>query len=129
MIFMASQHYRNGNLTGNGPADVTTRRNWLAAGWKPRSIKLGNVWVSHESLEPFTSILSGVADLGDNQRLMGDEWVEKGFLSHALIVSKAMISKTYLQGMTSLTDLFGRDPKALEKVAANILNNQIPLAG
>ena len=129
MIFMASQHYLNGNLTGNGPADVTTRRNWLAAGWVPRSIKLGNVWVSHESLEPFTSILSAVADLGDNQRLMGDEWVEKGLLSHALIVSKAMISKTYLQGMTSLTDLFGRDPKALEKIAANILNNQIPLAG
>ena len=129
MIFMASQKYLNGELTGNGPVDVKTRRTWLAAGWKPRSIKLGNIWVSHESMEPFTSILSSVADFGDNQRLMGDEWVEKGLLSNAFVISKALVSKTYLQGMTSLTDLFGRDPKALEKVAANILNNTLPLAG
>jgi hypothetical protein len=129
MIFMAGQKYLNGELTGNGPADNSKRRLWMAAGWRPRSIKLGNVWVSHESLEPFTSILSSVADYGDNQSLMGDEWVEKGLLSNALIISKAMVSKTYLQGFQGMTDLFGRNPKQLEKIAANILNNTIPLAG
>ena len=129
IIFMAYQKYLSGEITGNGPIDASHRRLWQAAGWKPRSIKLGNVWVSHESMEPFTSILSAVADMGDNQRLMGNEWVETSTLSLAFVLGKSMISKTYLQGMTSLTDLFGRDPKSLEKIAANIINNQIPLAG
>jgi hypothetical protein len=31
--------------------------------------------------------------------------------------------------MQSLVDLFGNDPKALEKIAGNIANNTIPLAG
>ena len=129
IIFMAGQKYMNGELTGNGPVDVKTRSAWLAAGWKPRSIKLGSVWVSHESMEPFTTMMSTVSDYFDNQHLTGDEWIEKGLLSHALVIGKGMISKTYLQGMTSLTDLFGRDPKALEKIAANMVNNYIPLAG
>ena len=129
IIFMAGQKYLNGELTGDGPSDYRTRQNWLNSGWVPRSIKLGDVWVSHESLEPFTSLLSAVSNLGDNRRLMGGEWVEKGLLSHALIISKGMVSKTYLQGLTSLTDLFGRNPKQLEKIAANLANNMIPLAG
>ena len=31
--------------------------------------------------------------------------------------------------MTTLTDLFGRNPRKLEKIAANISNNMIPMAG
>ena len=125
-IFMAGQKYLSGELTGNGPSDIRLRRVWEAAGWKPRSIKLGNVWVSHESLEPFTSILSGVADLNDNMDTLGPEAVERGMLSHALILSKAMITKTYLQGLTGLTDLFGNNPKKLERIGANIANNMLP---
>ena len=128
VIFMAGQHYLSGGLTGNGPADPQLRRVWQAAGWKPRSIKLGNVWVGYDSFEPFSNILASVADMGDNQRLMGDEWVEQGLLAHALIISKGMVTKTYLQGMQQLFDLFGKDPKKLEKIAAGILNNAVPLA-
>ena len=129
VMFMASQQYLNGGLTGNGPADVQTRRVWEAAGWKPRSIKLVDVWVSYESMEPFANVLASIADLGDNQRMMGDEWVEKGLLSHALIISKGIVTKTYLQGLQQLVDLFSKDPKKLQKVAAGLMNNTVPLAG
>jgi len=128
IITMASMHYLSGNLTGNGPNDYSTRKVWEDAGWVPRSIKIGDVWVSYESMEPFSNILASIADLGDNQRLMGDEFVEKGLLANALILSKGMISKTYLQGMQQLTDLFGNDPKKLEKIAANLMNNTLPLS-
>lgn len=111
VITMASMHYLSGNLTGNGPNDYSTRKTWEDAGWVPRSIKLGNTWVSYDSMEPFSNILASIADLGDNQRLMGDEFVEKGLMANAFILSKGMISKTYLQGMQQLVDLFGNDPK------------------
>ena len=126
VIFSASQAYLNGGLTGNGPTDLKTRRSWEAAGWRPREIKLGDVWISHESLEPFTSILSFIADLGDNQKLLGNKYVERGLLSASLVLSKGMITKTYLQGLTSLTDLFSNNPKKIERIVSNILNGFIP---
>jgi|7_EtaG_2_1085326.scaffolds.fasta_scaffold00830_2 hypothetical protein len=129
IIFMAGQKYAASELTGNGPENLRLRRVWEAAGWKPRSIKLGGVWVGHESLEPFTTILSAVADLNDNMDTLGPQAVERGMLSHALVLSKAMISKTYLQGLTGLTDLFGSNPKKLERIGANITNNMVPYAG
>jgi len=126
IIFSAGQAYLDGKLTGNGPTDLKTRRAWEAAGWKPRQVQLGGVWVGHESLEPFTSILSFIADLGDNQRLLGDEYVERGLTSAALALSKGMITKTYLQGLTSLTDLFSNNPKKIERIIPNILNGFVP---
>ena len=129
VIFMAGQQYLSGGLTGNGPADPATRRVWEAAGWVPRSIKLGDVWVGYEAFEPFSNVLAAVADIGDNQRLMGDEWAEQGLLAHAMIISKGMVTKTYLQGIQQLFGLFSKDPKKLEKVAAGLMNNTMPLAG
>ncbi len=128
VVFMALQHYLNGNLSGNGPSDFQQRKVWEDAGWVPRSIKLGNTWVSYESMEPFSNVLASIADLGDNQRLMGDEFVEKGLMANSLVLAKGMISKTYLQGLQQLTDLFGNDPKKLEKIAANLMNNTLPLS-
>tara|TARA_R100000781_G_scaffold19116_1_gene14772 strand:+ start:5206 stop:9180 length:3975 start_codon:yes stop_codon:yes gene_type:complete len=129
VMFMAGQHYLNGNLTGNGPADITLKKVWMDAGWVPRSIRIGDAWISYESFEPFNLILSGIADLGDNQRLMGDEWVEKGMLSYAAILAKGVVSKTHLQGFDTLADLFSNDPKKVEKILAGLANNTIPLAG
>ena len=129
VIFMASQKYLNGGLTGNGPADIQDRRVWEAAGWKPRSIKLGDVWVSYESMEPFANMLAAIADMGDNQRMMGDQWVEKGLLAHSLIIAKGLVTKTYLQGINQLVDLFGNNPKSMQKIAASLMNNTVPLAG
>ena len=129
VIFMAGQHYLNGNLTGNGPADVTLRKVWMDAGWVPRSIRIGDAWISYESFEPFNLILSGIADLGDNQRLMGDEWVETGLLGYSAILAKGIVSKTHLQGLDTLADLFSNDPKKVQKIAAGLMNNTMPMAG
>ena len=49
----------------------------LHAGWKPRSIKIGDAWVSYDALgEPFSMILANIANVGDNLDLMGEEWAE-----------------------------------------------------
>tara|TARA_R100001163_G_scaffold62138_1_gene52657 strand:+ start:3900 stop:8069 length:4170 start_codon:yes stop_codon:yes gene_type:complete len=128
VVFMAGQHYLNGNLTGNGPMDVQKRQTWLDAGYKPRSIKVGDVWVGYDSLEPFSNLLAMVADIGDNQQLMGEEYDKAHLGTLALVTAKALVSKTYLQGVQQLTDLFSNDPKAIEKIGANLLNNTMPLS-
>ena len=45
LILLANMHYVYGGLTGNGPADRQKRQTWIDAGWRPRSIKIGDVWV------------------------------------------------------------------------------------
>ena len=76
LVTMASMAFMADRLTGNGPINTAQKRAWQAAGWKPRSIKLGDAWVSYDAFEPFNSILSYIADVGDNSQLMGPEWAE-----------------------------------------------------
>jgi hypothetical protein len=127
VAFMAGQMYMNGNITGNGPKDRSLLEQWKATGWQPRSIKLGDVWISYDSLEPFNNILSVIADLGDNAGLMGPEWQEQGMSGVVMGIAKGMTTKTYLQGMQMLMDLMN-NPTSWPKVMASIANNTLPLS-
>ena len=126
---MASLHYLNGGLTGDGPLDPQQRKIWESTGWQPRSIKIGNVWVSYELFEPFNNILASIANTGDSIRLMGPEWGAKSMGEIALAVGQGAMSKSYLQGLGQFADLFTTDFSRQQKVLANLANNTIPLAG
>lgn len=126
---MAAFHYMNGNLTGNGPQDRRLRQLWMDTGWQPRSIKIGNVWVSYESFEPFNMLLSTIADIGDNMKLMGPQWAEQNFATVALATAGTLTSKSYLSALTQLVDVLSGEQKGGEKIIANLMNNTMPLAG
>ena len=128
VIFMASQKFMSGELTGNGPTDRQKRQMWLDAGWIPRSIKLGDVWVGYDAIEPFNQILSLIGDIGDNSLLMGEEWTEDQFMKTALVLMQGISSKSYLAGMQQFVDLVAGKPGQLERIAAGLLNNQVPLS-
>ena len=129
LIGLASWSYMSGNLSGNGPTDRQKRQVWLDAGWKPRSIKVGDAWVSYESMEPFNQIFAIIGDVGDHQQLMGDEWVEDNLLKLGLVVAQGVASKSYLAGMQQFVDLFAGRPGQLERIGANLANNTVPLSG
>ena len=127
VVFMASQMYMNGNITGNGPKNRSELEQWKTTKWQPRSIKLGNVWISYDSLEPFNNILAAIADIGDNVGLMGPEWAEQGLFGVSLGIARGMTSKTYLQGMQMLMDALS-NPSSHEKLLASMANNTLPLS-
>jgi hypothetical protein len=133
VVMMGGLYYATGNLTGNGPQDRRLRQLWMDTGWQPRSFKVptpaGDVWVSYESFEPFNNILSTIADIGDNQALMGPQWAESNLVSTSLAVAGGVVSKSYLQGISQLVDLFSGEPYQIQKIAGNIANNTVPLAG
>ena len=129
IIGMAAMHFMNGGLTGNGPADRSKKQVWLDAGWKPRSIKIGNVWVGYEAFEPFNQILASIGDIGDYSQLMGDEWTENELQKAALVVAQGLTSKTYLASMQQFTELFTGQAGSTERIVANLMNNTVPLAG
>ena len=128
LISMASIHFMNGGLTGNGPADRKKRQTWIDAGYKPRTITVGGVQVSYDSFEPFNLILSTIADIGDYSQLMGEEWTEDNFQKLAVVMMQAVSSKSYLAGMQQFVDLFAGKPGSWESIVAGLANNTMPMS-
>ena len=130
VVYGVAQKYLAGGITGNGPADASMKKLWMDSGWQPRSIKIGDAWVSYDSLEPYNLIFANIADVGDNLELMGPKWAEQRFQLITTALGKGITSKTYLQGLSQLMDLVGGEGGGykLNRTAANLLNNQLPLA-
>ena len=128
VIFMAGQKFLNGGLHGNGPADRTKRQVWMDAGWKPRSIKIGDAWVSYDAFEPFNQILAIIGDIGDHQELMGEEWAEDNLQKLAVVIGQGITSKSYMAGLTQFVDLFAGQPGQMNRIAASLVNNTVPLS-
>ena len=129
VTFMASMSFLNGNLTGNGPVDRQKRQAWIDAGYRPRQIKLGGVWVGYDSIEPFNLIFSTIGDIGDYSLLMGDEWTEQQLQKVSLVIAQSISSKSYFAGIQQMVDMVAGKPGQQNRILANILNNQVPLAG
>ena len=121
--------YMAGQLTGNGPADRQLKQNWINAGWKPNHIYIGDVGFDYSSLEPYNVIFSSIADIGDNIELMGSEWAEKRLQAVAYVMGRGLQGKTYMSGLDQMMQIIQMKPGAMNKAAANVLNNSIPLAG
>ena len=121
--------YAAGQLTGNGPADRQLKQQWINAGWKPNHLYIGDLGFDYTSLEPYNTIFSSIADIGDNLELMGSEWAEKRLQAVAFVLGRGLTSKTYMSGLDQLMQVIQMKPGALNKAGANVLNNSIPLAG
>jgi hypothetical protein len=128
-VFGAMGLYTSGGLTGNGPADRELRNAWIQAGWRPRSIRIGDKWVSYDSLEPFTSFLSMAADIGDNANNLGETATQNWLKKLGYLVSMNVTNKSFLAGITQLNDIMSFDLSRTPTWFANIANNQLPWAG
>ena len=129
VVFMASQAWMSGRLTGNGPSDRQKRQGWIDGGYLPRTIDVGGVRVGYDSIEPFNLVLSTIADVGDASMLMGEEWTERELQKISLVIAQAVSSKSYLAGIQQLVDLAAGRPGQVERISASLLNNTVPLAG
>ena len=130
VVYGVAQKYMAGQITGNGPADQSMKKLWIDSGWKPRSIKIGDTWVSYDSFEPFNLVMANIADVGDNMDLMGPQYSEERFQLIVAALGQGVTSKTYLQGLSQLMDLVSNQSGYnASRVIANLANNQVPLAG
>ena len=127
-LSMASIAYLNGGLHGNGPTDRQKRQAWIDAGWKPRTIKLGNTWINYDAFEPYNQILALVGDIGDHMDLMGEEWAEDNFMKLSMALAGTITSKSYLAGLQSFVDLFSGQPGQQNRIIASLMNNTLPLS-
>ena len=128
VIFLAGQKFLSGELHGNGPADRQKRQTWIDAGWRPRTIKFGDAWVSYDAFEPFNQILSIIGDIGDHQELMGEEWATDNFQKLSLVVAQGITSKSYMAGLQQFIEMFSGRPGSVNRMLAQLANNTLPLS-
>ena len=127
-ISMASMAFLNGGLHGNGPTDRSKRTAWTDMGWRPRTVKIGDVWVSYDAFEPYNQILALVGDVGDHMEQMGEEWAEDQLLKLSMALASTVTSKSYLAGLQSFVDLFSGSPGQQNRILAALANNTLPLS-
>jgi hypothetical protein len=96
-------------------------------GWQPRSIRIGDKWVSYDGIEPFASILSMVCDIGDVSDPMNQE---DAFAKLGFLIGANLTNKSFLSGIGPLSELLtGKVNKSFTNITANTLNSLVPYGG
>ncbi len=121
-------------MTGNQPVDPRERARWQTLGIRPRSIKIGDRWMSYNTLEPLSNILAASADLVMLAKSgLNEDWVETLVGQLGLSIAASFTEKSYFAGLealsnfTSTAELFKGD--TVLKGLLQTGNNMIPLAG
>lgn len=121
-------------ITGNLPADPRERTRWRTLGIRPRSVKIGNRWVSYNTLEPLNNILAASADLVMLAKTgLNEDWVEQLGGQLGLAIAASITEKSYFAGLEALASF--ANPNELmtgDTVLKGMLqtgNNMFPLAG
>jgi len=115
-----------GFITGGGPTDYKQRNVLIAGGWKPYSIKVGNLYIPYKKwLGEMAPIVGACADFAD-----GIHSLESGADVHiatgiAASFGENITSDTWLNGMSQLVDMF-RNQDSAWKYIQNLATGFIP---
>lgn len=89
-----------GRITGGGPADPQMNRAWQAAGNKPHALNVGGAWYDYHKVEPIGMHIAALADTVETAKFAHSEDAEQLAWSMAFGMGDALLSKTYMQGMS-----------------------------
>lgn len=121
LVSFGYTHAWSGQITGNMPIDKDEREIWRQAGIQPRSIKVGDKWVSYNWFEPLSNWIAAAADIGHMER--NGEIKDMQAVAERLTFSIAasFTEKSYLSGLDNLSffsnpyETFGEFTKAKER--------------
>jgi hypothetical protein len=99
-----------GRITGRGPTDPQINRAWQSAGNEPYSVRVGDKWYGYNRVEPIGMHMAALADTLETAKFAHDEDAEQVAWSTAFGIGDAMLSKTYMQGMSDFLNAL-HDPQ------------------
>ena len=138
----------SGNMTGNAPWDPNERERWRQQGIMPRSIKIGNKWVSYAWFEPLSNWMAAAADLGHLSRYgdinefnqlsealvyaIAGSFTEKSYLANLDGISVILNPQDGFAKLTGNSNIPGNPNNFLDTMASagvNMVNNMVPYSG
>ncbi|HSN22673.1 MAG TPA: hypothetical protein VLS45_00665, partial [Methylomicrobium sp.] len=127
LMLTAADLALSGQITGSGPQDPGERRLWLQDR-QPYSVKLGDKWVSFAGIEPFSTVIGGVADAIDTWQKLdaSDESMDKQAGEILSSVIEQFRDKTFLTGMVKFLDAALNPEQAGERWVQGLAGAVIP---
>jgi hypothetical protein len=122
----------NTEVTGNLPHDQASRDAWKAENRPPYSILINGHWVSYLAFEPFTSMLSIVADAGRLAKMGAADAASQALSQLGYSISAAFTDRSMLSGFSDISALIepdGTQANQWAKFALSKANTAVPLAG
>ena len=123
----------NTEVTGNLPHDKASRDAWKAENRPPYSILVNGQWVSYLAFEPFTSMLSIVADVGRLAKMGAADAASQALSQLGYSISAAFTDRSMLSGFSDIAALIEPDGAQANQWAKFALSRAntvvIPLAG
>ena len=131
VVTLAGMWAIEGNLRGNGPPNARDRKAMEAIGWERNTIRnpLTGQWMSYANREPFTSMLSTVADIVDMGRRVDQATTEEFFQKAVAAIAVGPTSNTFLSGLRPLAAMLTGDAGEWNRFAANTSTSMVPYSG
>lgn len=107
--FLVMSQVADGSITGSGPKDHSLKKQLMATGWKPFSIRIGNEYHSYLVAGSVGTMIAMVATLGE--RMGGySEGNRASFAAHAAgAFADAMASQSFAQGFANAVEAMQSD--------------------
>lgn len=128
---MATLAALSGNLTGDYPYDKESRDAWDAAGIKPYSFKVGNLFISYQNLEPFNTLFSMAANVVQNANVLGEKWTDNWMQKLTFMTAAVLVDKSMLAGVEDLARLMNSQTseELLTQTGSRYIRSHLPYAG
>ncbi len=95
----------SGQVTGNAPYDPDERERWRQQGIQPRSVKVGDKWVSYSWFEPLSNWMAAAADLGHLSRYGDIEDLNQLGAALTYAIAGSFTEKSYLANLDGIATI------------------------
>jgi len=120
----------NGNIRGNGPVNAADRRKLMDNyNWRPKTIKVGDKWVSYEGMPMVEFMLATIGDAAYYAQDIGSSMSQTLGDKLAWTISATFLNNTPLQGLEPLLQIANGDEAAMSRFAAREIRSLIPMSG
>src|SRR6056300_313472 len=126
----AYNYAMGGNIRGNGPLNASERKKLRDNyGWEPKTIKIGDKWVSYKGIPLLDTMLSIVGDLAYYSNDVGSSISEDVVQKLSWTVAATWLNNTPLAGMEPLLAAMNGDESAWARTGAQLARTFIPASG
>ena len=124
------QYAMAGNIRGNGHYNASRRnkeRNQM--GYEPKTVRIGNSWVSYEGIIGIEHILAPLGDMAYYARDLDQPFMEDAHAKIMWTIAATFLNETPLQGLEPLVAAANGDIAGWSRLVANSARSIIPQSG
>lgn len=117
---------QQGRVTGGGPNEPELRGNLTRQGWQPYSIRVGDTYYGYDRMDTPGMLFGAIADVADIMTWANDEDRQQIAGAIALAASRAVMSRSYMQGVGGLVNAMSDPARYGDSWAQKLAGSPVP---